>query len=120
MPTVSDWGCSPEALKAFRLIWKIVRLGMLGALILLVIFCIKTCSSSSNEALEINSFSSTELSGAYIPTVRELQQALCEAGYEVEVDCVVGDETKAAWNAYCADREAKKYFTKTGEPNEVR
>lgn len=50
----------------------------------------------------------------YIPTVKELQEALCEAGYEVEVDCVVGRETKAAWDSFCADRFAAEYMTKSG------
>ncbi len=98
----------------------LIRLILIIAIIILAIFCFVTRkSSSSNEALEINSFSSTEFSGAiYIPTVFELQTALCNAGYTVEVDCVVGDETIAAWDSYCADRMAAKFMTNTGEPNE--
>ena len=103
MPTVSDWGCSPEALKAAGRIASIV---ILGLVLFLVIFCLKTCSSPSLQTGGVISSAPP----VYIPTVRQLQEALCEAGYTVEVDCVVGDETKAAWNAYCADREAAKYI----------
>ncbi len=80
------------------------------AIIILAIFCFVIRNSSPSFKAPATP------AGAYIPTVFELQTALCNAGYTVEVDCEVGDETKAAWNAYCADREAKKYFTKTGEP----
>ncbi len=76
----------------------------------LVVACIILFSSPSFKA------PATPPAGAYIPTVFELQTALCNAGYMVEVDCVVGDETKRQWDSFCADRMAKKYFTKTGEP----
>lgn len=52
----------------------------------------------------------------YIPTIRQLQEALCEAGYPVEVDCVVGRETLKQWSSYCADREAMRFMTETGAP----
>ncbi len=49
--------------------------------------------------------------GLYIPTVFKLQQALCDAGYPVEVDGWVGDETITAWDSFCADRMAAKFIT---------
>lgn len=56
----------------------------------------------------------TSAETTYIPTKRQLQEALCEAGYPVEVDCVIGRETLRQWSRYCADREAAKYFTPSG------
>ncbi len=73
-------------------------------------------TSPSSAALEVISQSEQSLGAIYIPTVKELQEALCQARYTVEVDCVVGRETIKAWNAYCADREAMKYFTPSGIP----
>ncbi len=104
MPTVSDWGCSPEALKAAGRIASIV---ILGLVLFLVIFCLKTCSSPSLQTGGVISSAPP----VYIPTVRQLQEALCEAGYTVEVDCVVGEETKRQWDSFCADRMAAKFIT---------
>ena len=65
MPTVSDWGCSPEALKATKLIVKIACIGLVVAIIYsFTLWLVIRKSSSSNEALEINSLSSIEPSGA--------------------------------------------------------
>ena len=89
----------------------LIRWILIVAIIILAIFCFVTRKSSPSVAPEINSFSSIELSGAiYIPTVFELQTALCNAGYTVEVDCVVGKETIKAWDRFCADRMAAKYI----------
>ena len=87
---------------------KIIEWILIIAIAILAAFCFVTRKSSPSFKAP------APLAGAYIPTVRQLQEALCEAGYKVEIDCEVGDETKAAWNAYCADREAKKYMTKSG------
>ena len=106
MPTVSDWGCSPEALKAFKLMRRIGYIGLIAAILYwAALWLIIRNSSPSFKA------PATPLVGAYIPTVRQLQEALCEAGYTVEVDCVVGDETKRQWDSFCADRMAAKYIT---------
>ena len=101
-------GVTNKAREAYRLICWIV----IPIIIILAIFCFVTRKSSpSFKAPEINS-TSIEPSGAiYIPTVFELQTALCEAGYTVEVDCVVGEETKRQWDSFCADRMAAKFIT---------
>ena len=105
MPTVSDWGCSPKALKAFRLMRRIGYIGLIAAILYwAALWLIIRNSSPSFKA-------PATPAGAYIPTVFELQTALCNAGYTVEVDCVVGDETIAAWDSFCADRMAAKFIT---------
>ncbi len=86
---------------------KIIAWILIIAIAIVAAFWLKI-SSPFSEAPE--GFSSP-LGAIYIPTVRELQEALCEAGYEVEVDCVIGKETKAAWDSYCADRIAAKFIT---------
>ena len=103
---------NPKGYEAFKLICSILGIGLILAILYVAVFCWVTRDTSpSSEAPEPFG------SGAfYIPTVRELQEALCAAGYEVEVDCVVGEETKRQWNSYCADRMAAKYMTNTGEP----
>ena len=112
MTGVQEDGCSPKALKAFKLMRRIGYIGLIAAILYwAALWLIIRNSSPSFKAPEINSFSSTELSGAiYIPTVFELQTALCNAGYTVEVDCVVGEETKRQWDSFCADRMAAKYI----------
>ena len=91
--TGTDWGCSPEALKAFKLMRRIGYIGLIAAILYwAALWLIIRNSSPSFKA-------PATPAGAYIPTVRQLQEALCEAGYTVEIDCEVGDETKAAWNA---------------------
>ena len=73
-------------------------------------------SSLSNEAPGTpSSFPPPNVSGA-IPTVFELQTALCDAGYTVKIDGVIGEETIAAWDSYCADRFAAKFMTLDGSP----
>lgn len=74
-------------------------------------------SPSSQPALGVSPFLPSQASRAlYIPTVKELQEALCKAGYEVEIDCVIGKETIRQWNQYCWDREAARFMTPTGAP----
>jgi len=46
----------------------------------------------------------------YVPTIEEIQQRLCNAGYVVKVDGIWGNETKAALNRYHCDKYAEKYF----------
>ena len=102
-------GVTNKAREAYRLICWIV----IPTIIILAIFCFVIRNSSPSFKAP-----AAPLVGAYIPTVFELQTALCNAGYTVEVDCVVGEETKRQWDSFCADRMAAKYFTNTGEPNE--
>ncbi len=90
---------------------------LITAIIILAIFCWVTrdTSPSSEVAPAVHQVGAT----LYIPTVFELQQALCDAGYKVEVDGVIGlnkRETLDAWDSFCADRMAAKYMTKTGAP----
>ena len=91
---------------------KIIKWILIIAIIILAAFWLKISSPSFKAP-------ASPPAGAYIPTVFELQTALCNAGYTVEVDCVVGDETKRQWDSFCADRMAAKYITNTGEPNET-
>ena len=83
---------------------KLIKGVLIIAGVTLVAVCIIKFSSPSFKA-------PATPAGAYIPTVFELQTALCNAGYTVEVDCEVGDETKAAWDSYCADRMAAKFIS---------
>jgi len=48
----------------------------------------------------------------YIPSVKEIQQRLCNAGYPVKVDGIWGRETAEALKRYQCDQYAKPYFEK--------
>jgi len=48
----------------------------------------------------------------YIPSVKEIQQRLCNAGYSVKVDGIWGRETEEALKRYQCDQYAKPYFEK--------
>ncbi len=74
------------------------------------------CKDANNVSEAVVSLEEAAASILYIPTVKELQQALCAAGYPVEVDCVVGKETKQQWDRYRADRMAAKFMTRSGRP----
>lgn len=87
------------------------RLEIVLCIILAIVVIIYVSSSGTAPGA---SPPSQTLGATYIPTVKELQLALCAAGYEVEVDCVIGKETKRAWERFCADREAMKYMTPSG------
>ena len=109
-------GCTEKAYKAYQCF----RITLYIVLVALIAFVIKDCASPSNNTDVEVAVSRTDGTAAtstlYIPTVKELQQALCEAGYPVEVDCVVGKETKRQWDRYCADRMAAKFMTPSGRP----
>ena len=79
---------NPKGYEAFKQIFSIFRIVLILAVLYFAALWI--LSSPSLKA----GGASSSASPVYIPTVRELQEALCAAGYEVEVDCVVGDETK--------------------------
>ena len=89
---------------------KTAQLCLLVFLLLSYIWCLCFHVPSSRQA-PVSTSSSVEPAGAicYIPTVKEIQQALCNAGYEVEVDYVVGEETKRQWDRFCANRYANQF-----------
>jgi hypothetical protein len=45
-----------------------------------------------------------------IPSLLDIQQKLCEAGYPVAIDGRYGPETATQWDRYSCDRYAKEYF----------
>ncbi len=77
MPTVSDWGCSPEALKAFRLIRRIGYIGLIAAILYWAALWLKIRNSSPSFKAPATP------AGA---TFEDLLDAICW----VESDCEAG------------------------------
>jgi hypothetical protein len=46
-----------------------------------------------------------------VPSVFQLQQRLCEAGYDIEIDGICGPETIKAWDDYIHNKFANKVLS---------
>jgi len=50
------------------------------------------------------------LPSPFLPSQAEIQQMLVDRGYDIEIDGVIGKESRRVWDMEICNQHAKKYF----------